>query len=179
MEANSVTSIQVNGKVRWGLPIQDDGYVSRSTTSWGLLLWLCMFIELFDAMYQWGAILPHPNFLSYFYNTFAQWAKVHPVSQPKRFIAWPNMVKVKGEDNATLCAQTSLIVSIVWCVIERQFVLRRIGKGIRRHDLRFKDIYGSKQMSFFSQWDNRELTDSSLNLCEQKKGSLNRNWGSV
>lgn len=66
-----------------------------------------------------------------------------------------------------LCANFP-IVSFVWSVNERQFALRGIGKGIRRHDLCSKDIYRSKQMSFFSQRNNGGLPDSSLNLCEQK-----------
>lgn len=61
--------------------------------------------------------------------------------------------------------------SRLFCLIckERQFVLRVIGKRIRRHDLCSQDIYRSKQMSFFSQRNNGEHTDSSLNLCEQKR----------
>ena len=68
-----------------------------------------------------------------------------------------------------LGAQIPFIVSFVRSVSERQFILCAIGKGIRRHDLCSKDIYRSKQMSFFSQRNNGGPPDSSLNLCEQRR----------
>lgn len=72
-------------------------------------------------------------------------------------------------ERCKLHEQILFIASFVWSVSERQFVLRVTGKGIRRRDLCSKDIYRSKQMSFFSQRNNGGLPDSSLNLCEQKR----------